>query len=82
MDDVKEKLKEDTVNKMQFESVGEYEGIPIICYHTECIFEILVYKFCGSRIESNLPPTPLPPPPPQSKTLYYTYFQLSFVWIL
>ena len=64
MNTVKKKLKGNTDDKVKFKKVGKSEGISITCYHTECIFEILVYKFCGSRIELNVPPTPL-----QRKTL-------------
>ena len=61
MDTVKAKLKEDTGDSVKYVVVGVSEGIPMKCYKTECVFEILVYKFCGSFIVNRDPP-PVPPP--------------------
>ena len=63
MEPVKAKLKEDTEDLVQYVDVGDSEGIPMKCYNTECVFEILVYKFCGSFIVNR---DPIPVPPPQT----------------
>ena len=67
MDIVKEKLKTDTDDSVKFVKIGEssdgddIEGLPMKCYNTECVFEILVYKYCGSFIVNNDPPLVSPP---------------------
>ena len=59
---VKEKLKKDTGDSVKFVKVGvdkdgkDIEGIPMMCYKTECVFEILVYRYRGTIIQSKDPP--------------------------
>ena len=57
MDELKNKLKEDTGGAVQYVTVGGSEGIPMKCYKTECVFEILVYKFRGTVIKQQQFPT-------------------------